>query len=180
MGSPFLGEICMFGCNFAPRGWAFCSGQLLSISQNSALFALVGTIYGGDGQSTFALPDLRGRVPVGQFQGPGLPSVVLGEMSGELNHTLISAEIPAHSHTVTLQLNASGSPGTSSSPAGNFPAVQPAGYSGYASTSGATMSGTAAQVTVGAAGGSQAHNNRMPSLGINYCIALEGIFPSRN
>src|ERR1041385_1895796 len=105
MATPFLGAICMFGFNFAPRGWAFCNGQILSIAQNTALFSLLGTTYGGNGQTTFALPDLRGRVPVGTGQGPGLPSIQLGEVSGEPTHTLIITEIPAHNHQAQAQGN---------------------------------------------------------------------------
>src|SRR5688572_13508567 len=96
----YLAQVIMFAGNFAPRGWAFCQGQILSIAQNTALFALLGTTYGGNGQTTFALPDLRGRVPVGTGQGPGLPSVTLGELAGEPAHTLISTEMPAHNHMV--------------------------------------------------------------------------------
>src|SRR3982751_6487214 len=100
MSNPFLGEIRMAGFNFAPRGWAFCAGQLLPISQNDALFALVGTTYGGDGQTTFGMPDLRGRVPINQGQGPGLSNYVMGQMSGTESVTLITAQIPPHSHAI--------------------------------------------------------------------------------
>ena len=98
MSEPFIAEIILFAGNFAPRGWAFCQGQILSIAQNTALFSILGTTFGGDGQTTFALPDLRGRVPVGLGQGPGLPNVNLGEVGGEPTHTLINTEMPAHSH----------------------------------------------------------------------------------
>src|SRR6476619_6096122 len=100
MSEPFMAEIVLFAGNFAPRGWAFCHGQILSIAQNTALYALLGTTYGGDGQTTYALPDLRGRVPVGTGQGPGLLNINLGEMSGEPTHTLIITEMPAHNHTL--------------------------------------------------------------------------------
>ena len=180
MSTPFIGEIRLFGFNFAPRGWAFCQGQLLSIAQNTALFSLLGTTYGGNGQTTFGLPDLRGRVPVGQGQGPGLPTVTLGEQSGEVNHTLIATEMPAHNHTATTQINASGSAGNSTNPSGNFPAVSTTRDSVYANASGATMNASAGQTTIGNAGGSQPHNNMQPYLGLNFSIALQGIFPSRN
>ena len=180
MASPFLGEIRLFGFNFAPRGWAFCQGQLIAIAQNSALFALLGTIYGGDGQTTFALPDLRGRVPVSFGQGPGLPNVTQGQRAGEVNHTLNVNEMPGHNHAATAQLNASGSAGNSTTPSGNFPAVSTARDNVYSNASGATLNAAAAQVTVAAAGGSQPHNNMQPYLGLNFCIAVEGIFPSRN
>lgn len=172
MSTPLLAEIRLFAGNFAPRGWAFCNGQILSISQNTALFSLLGTTYGGNGQTTFALPDLRGRVPISQGQGPGLPLYSLGEMGGEPNHTLIQTEMPAHNHTVQSN-KATNADATSSRPNGRVPAAGGA----YADTS----DGSALQPDViGAAGGSQPHNNMQPYLGLNYIIALEGIFPSRN
>jgi microcystin-dependent protein len=174
---PFLAEIVMFAGNFAPRGWAFCQGQILSIAQNTALFSLLGTTYGGNGQTTFALPDLRGRVPVGTGQGPGLPSVDLGEVAGEPTHTLIITEMPAHNHVV--QVNASSDPGTSASPGGNIWATSTARDSMYVPSGTSTpMSNGAA--TAGIAGGSQPHNNMQPFLGMNFIIAIEGIYPSRN
>jgi microcystin-dependent protein len=180
MATPFLAEIVLFAGNFAPRGWAFCQGQILSIAQNTALFSLLGTTYGGNGQTTFALPDLRGRVPVGTGQGPGLPSVNLGQVSGEPTHTLIVTEMPAHNHTAQVQLNAASGGGNSASPAGNVPAASTARDSIYSNTSDTTMAANGGQVTVGIAGGSQPHNNMQPYLGLNYIIAVEGIFPSRN
>lgn len=169
MASPFLGQISLFGFNFAPRGWAFCQGQLLSIAQNSALFALLGTMYGGNGQTTFGLPDLRGRVPVGQGQGPGLPSVSIGEMAGETTHTLISTEMPAHGHA----LNAFSTTGTETVPGNGVPANTQGSVNAAADTA-------FAPAAVGTAGGSQPHNNMQPYLGLNFSIAIEGIFPSRN
>jgi microcystin-dependent protein len=181
MSEPFLAEIIMFAGNFAPRGWAFCQGQILSIAQNTALFSLLGTTYGGNGQTTFALPDLRGRVPVGTGQGPGLPSVNLGEVSGEPTHTLIISEMPAHNHTTQTVTNASGGAGDSGAPTNNFPAASANRDSIYASSSDGThLNPNAVQVTVGIAGGSQPHNNMQPYLGMNYIIAIAGIFPSRN
>src|SRR6185503_14662217 len=119
MSEPFIGEIIMFAGNFAPRGWAFCEGQLLSIAQNSALFSILGTTYGGDGQTTFALPDLRGRAPMQWGQGPGLTPRFLGESSGAENVTLISTQMPAHTHA----LNASGAQGDAPTPSGTVNAV---------------------------------------------------------
>ncbi|WP_185155395.1 phage tail protein [Rudanella paleaurantiibacter] len=171
----FIGMIGLFGFNFPPKDWAFCNGQLLSISQNSALFALLGTTYGGNGQTTFALPDLRGRTPIGMGNGPGLTPRVIGEMSGTENVTLLYNEMPQHVHT----LNVSNQAGTSPTPGGNVPAVSSSGgepLSGY----GATIDATASQQAIGAAGGNQPHNNMQPYLAMNYCIALYGIFPSRN
>jgi microcystin-dependent protein len=177
MSEPFLAEIIMFAGNFAPRGWAFCQGQILSIAQNTALFSLLGTTYGGNGQTTFALPDLRGRVPVGTGQGPGLPSINLGEVSGEPTHTLIITEMPAHNHQAQAQGNSN--TGDNPGPAGNTWAVSDARANNYinAAPNGPMAANT---VTVGIAGGSQPHNNMQPYLGMNYIIAIAGIFPSRN
>jgi microcystin-dependent protein len=171
MATPFIGQITMFGGNFAPFGYAFCNGQLLSIAQNTALFALIGTTYGGDGQTTFGLPDLRGRVPVHQGQGPGLQSYVIGQNGGTETVTLITSQVPAHSHTLAANSN----PGDSSSPANSFfAAVSSSIYSSSAPN--AQMNAAA----VGLAGGSQPHDNMLPFLVINFIIALQGIFPSRN
>src|SRR5512132_2132085 len=173
----YIAEIRLFAGNFAPRGCAFCQGQILSIAQNTALFSLLGTTFGGNGQTTFALPDLRGRVPVGTGQGPGLPSVNLGEVSGEPTHTLSITEMPAHNHSAQAAGNSNA--GDSSSPNGNTWATSTTRDSIY--TSAAPNGPMAANtVTVGIAGGSQPHNNMQPYTGINYIICLEGIFPSRN
>jgi len=168
----YIAEIRMFAGNFAPRGWAFCQGQILSIAQNTALFSLLGTTYGGNGQTTFALPDLRGRVPVGTGQGPGLPSVQLGEISGEPSHTLIITEMPAHTHAFAAP--ATSDDATKKNPIGNVPATT--GGSSY----GTPANGAMAAGNSGIAGGSQPHNNMQPYLGMNYIICMEGIFPSRN
>lgn len=177
---PLLAEIRLFAGNFAPNGWAFCQGQLLSIAQNTALFSLLGTTYGGDGMVTFGLPDLRGRVPIGFGQGPGLPYYVLGEQSGEPNHTLLTTEMPAHNHAAQAQINAVSGGGNVGSPANAYPAASTARDNIYSSaTPNSTMSPQAAQVTLGISGGSQPHNNMQPYLGLNYIIALQGIYPSR-
>ena len=166
----FIGEIKMVGFHFAPRGWAFCDGQLLLISQNTALFSLLGTTYGGDGETTFALPDLRGRVPIHPGQGPGLTPRVLGEQGGDEEVTLTESQLPAHTH----QAFGSSSLATQPSPEGNLPAakgrtklyVEPGSPVGMDSTA------------IGSTGGNSPHANMQPFLGLNYIIALQGIFPS--
>ena len=176
MTDPFIGEITLFAGNYAPRGWAFCQGQLLSIAQNTALFSILGTTYGGDGQTTFALPDLRGRAPIGPGQGPGLPPYYLGELGGEPTHTLIYPEMPAHSHAAQASGVAAG--GTSASPGGGTWASSTARDTLY-SNAAPDSPMAAGNITVGAAGNSQPHNNMPPYLGVNYIIALEGFYPSR-
>lgn len=169
MSTPFIGEIRLFGGNFAIRGFAFCHGQLISIAQNTALFALIGTTYGGNGQTTFALPDLRGRVPVGQGQGPGLPGVTVGQTMGSEFHTLSVNEMPIHGHAPQASLNTASS------------AFGPPAAPGVASTP--IYDGGAPTTPVGAslpAGSSQPHDNMAPSLALHYLIALEGLFPTRN
>jgi microcystin-dependent protein len=178
MAEPFIGQIIMFGGNFAIRGYALCNGQLLSIAQNTALFSLLGTTFGGDGRTTFGLPDLRGRVPVHMGQGPGLTNYSLGQSAGAEQVTLTVNQIPAHTHTATA--NAVNGPGNSNVAAGNAWAkdlgTQSATYSNAAPT---TPMRTGA-VTVAAAGGNQPHSNLQPYLCINFLIALEGIYPSRD
>jgi microcystin-dependent protein len=174
MAEPFIGQIIMAGFNFAPRGYATCDGQIISIAQNTALFSLLGTTYGGNGQTTFALPDLRGRVPIHQGQGPGLSPQFIGEVSGQENHTLINAEMPMHNHLVSTS-NVSGAFGT---PNGNFLAASSTPETAlYRSTADGT---TLNPQSIGLAGGNQPHNNMQPYLVINFAIAMEGIFPSRN
>jgi microcystin-dependent protein len=161
----------MFGGNFAPRGWALCQGQILSIAQNTALFSLLGTTYGGNGQTTFALPDLRGRAPVGQGQGPGLSSYDLGEVTGTESTTLQINNMPQHTH----QLFATSQDANSGKPSGKFLAVT------SASTYNATGDGTAmSPQAVAPVGGNIPFSNIQPVLCVNFIIALEGIFPSRN
>ena len=175
MAEPFLGEIRMVSFLFAPRGWAFCDGQLLSISQNTALFGLIGTTYGGDGRTTLGLPDLRGRFPVhaGGRTGPGLTRRRSGEKGGEENHTLTAGELPFHNHT----LNCANGSGNQSSPVGAFPAVvNSLTIKPYSDGSGASMN----PLVISGGGSSQSHENMPPFLAINFVIALRGVFPSRN
>lgn len=172
MSNPFLGEIRMGGFNFAPRGWAFCIGQLLPIAQYDALFALVGTTYGGDGVTTFALPDLRGRIPINQGQGPGLSNYVMGQKAGTESVTLTTAQIPSHSHVIT----AASSGTRSANPVGNLLGSGEADIYNHDGANGVAMSPNA----IAQSGGNQPHDNMQPYLCINFFIALEGIFPSRN
>ena len=174
-GDPFLGEIALVPYNFAPQGWAFCDGQILPIAQNTALFALLGTTFGGNGQTTFALPDLRGRVPlhVGGGPGPGLSSYVIGQNGGVEAVTLLANQMPAHNHG----LNADAANGTSDSPVNGIMGRNASGVPQY---SGAAPNATMGAAAIASAGGSQPHENRPPYLAMNYIIALVGIFPSRN
>lgn len=174
MAEPFLGQVIMTGFNFAPRGYATCDGALQSIAQNTALFALLGTTFGGDGQVTFALPDLRGRAGTHQGQGPGLTPGTMGEAAGAQVTTLINSEMPMHNHL----LSASNVPGAMDTPNGNFLAASSSTLTAtYRPTSdGSTLN----PQSIGLAGGNQPHNNMQPYLVINFCIATEGIFPSRN
>ncbi|HWF49166.1 MAG TPA: tail fiber protein [Solirubrobacteraceae bacterium] len=172
MSEPFLGEIRMFGFNFAPQGWAFCNGQTLPIAQNTALFALLGTQYGGNGQTTFALPNLQSRVAIHQGTGVGLSNYQMGETGGVESVTLISQQMPAHSHPV----NVSGAPGTATRPDGAVPARATVDI--YAPAPDGTTPMNAGMI--GNTGGSQPHTNIQPYLAVNFCIALQGIFPSRN
>ena len=174
MSEPFIGQLMLVPYNFAPRGWALCNGQLLQISQNTALFSLLGTTYGGDGVKTFALPDLRGRVPVSSGQGPGLSNYDLGAQLGYESVTLTSQQIAQHSHPVNV---VGASAGTSGRPVNNFLAQSQGGaiYSAGPSD-GATMN----SATIGLGGGNQPHENRQPTLVLNWIIALEGIYPSRS
>jgi microcystin-dependent protein len=174
MASPFLGEIRMFGGNFAPRGWAFCNGQIMPISQNTALFSLLGTTYGGNGTSTFALPNLQSRVPVHWGTGAGLSSYVIGQQAGQENVTLLQSQMPAHTHL----LNAVTSGGNQASPTGNLPAVESTGTSlNYSSDPANTTMNPAA---VANAGQSLPVPVVQPYLAVSFIIALAGIFPSRN
>jgi len=178
MSEPFVGEIRMCGFNFAPKGWAVCNGQLIPISQNTALFSLLGTFYGGDGRSTFALPDLRGRTPIGQGQGAGLTDRIIGETGGEDSVTLLASELAAHAH-VPLGSTAAA---TATAP-GGYPGAA-AGSPPYATLPAADTSaagrGVPAARFVGLAGGNLPHENRPPFLTVNFIIALTGVFPPRS
>jgi microcystin-dependent protein len=174
---PFIGEIMIFGFDFPPRGYASCSGQLLSISSNTALFSILGTTYGGDGRVTFGLPDLRGRAANGQGQGPGLSPKTLGEVSGQENVTLISTQMASHNHIVSCN----NGDGDKSTPVGNVFAGPGADRDLYWYNNGNTGSpATMAPNALGNTGGNQPHNNMMPYLAVNFCIALQGVFPARN
>lgn len=174
----YIAQIIMFAGNFAPQNWAFCQGQLQSINENTALFALIGTIYGGNGQTTFALPDFRGRMPVGTGSG-ALGSFQLGEMSGVPSITLTSNQMPAHTHPVTAaKIKASSLSGTLTNPVGNAYGTTSANF--YAEVATATDNLGGVSATTAATGNSVPFNNQMPYLGMNYVICLFGIFPSRN
>jgi microcystin-dependent protein len=171
MADPFIAEIRIFPFYFAPKGWAFCDGQLLPLSQNTALFSLLGTTYGGDGKSNFALPDMQGNVPMHPGQGPGLSLHDLGETGGSETVTLLESEIPMHSHG----LIASASDGNNTKPAGQL----------FAQGAGVSIWGTNAPnaqfspLAIAPAGGDQPHNNMQPYLTLNFCIALQGVYPPR-
>jgi microcystin-dependent protein len=175
MSDPFVAEIRMFAGNFAPRGWAFCNGQLLSIAQNTALFSLLGTTYGGNGQTTFALPDLQDRSPMHQGQGPGLTDHVMGESSGEATVTLLVSEMPAHTHQPQADVSGSGQTSPANAAWGAGGRGRPPAYATN-SNPGAALSPQALAL----AGNNQPHNTRSPYLGVSFIIALQGIFPSRN
>jgi microcystin-dependent protein len=176
MSEPFIGEIRMVGFNYAPRGWALCNGQMLSIAQNTALFSLLGTTFGGDGISTFGLPDLRGRVPVHQGDGPATSPYVMGQVGGTETVTLLTSQIPAHTHGLA---GFNGAP-TTNNPSGAFIATAQTadgdGVNSFAPSTNAALS----PASIGISGGSQPHNNLQPYLCVNFIIALEGIYPSRN
>ena len=182
MSEPFIGQIQLFGFNFPPRGWAECDGQLLSISQNSALFSLLGTMYGGDGRTNFALPDLRGRVPMHNGNGPGLTSRTQGSESGNENTILTEANLPVHNHNVTATARCVTAAGDTNIAAGNVCSkdlgVSPATYS--TATADADMANEAIAVQQNNIGAGTSHSNMQPYLVLNYCIALVGTFPSRN
>ena len=177
---PTLAEIRLFAGNFAPLSWAYCNGALLSIAENTALFSLLGTTFGGDGQVTFALPDLRGRVAVGTFQGNGLSNWDLGQVQGVEQVTLLQTQIPAHIHGVmaAAKAGANTAAGNSATPGNNYAANS--GSDLYAETSDVTLGSNNFSFALQPAGGTQPHNNMMPYLALNFIIAVEGIYPSRN
>ncbi|MFB6456210.1 phage tail protein [Chitinophaga sp. Hz27] len=196
---PFVAMIAMFGFNFAPRGWALCNGQILAISQNAALFSLIGTYYGGNGQSNFQLPNLQGRTAIHMGQAPGGSPYVIGQVGGTENTTLILSNLPAHTHTADISKLTSSPVATTNNatdvtpaptlvPAtlpsiGSGPSASP--INGYAAQSGGALtnlypSPASGSITIGATGQNIPFNNLSPYLTVNYCIALEGVFPSRN
>jgi microcystin-dependent protein len=185
MTDPFIGELKLVSFNYAPRGWAFCNGQILPIQQNTALFSLLGTQYGGNGVLTFALPNLQSRVPLGYGQGPGLSNYVIGQLGGEELHTLTTSEMPSHTHVLAGDTTIAATANAATPAAGNslgagigvlatgtFP------LNIYGTAGGATAPQAAA--TIGNFGGNQGHENRQPYLALSWIIALQGIFPSRN
>ena len=200
---PYMGQVQAFGFNFAPRGWSTCSGQLIAISQNSALFSLLGTSYGGNGQTTFGLPDLRGRSAISFGQGPGLSPYEIGQASGSESTTLTTLNMPTHTHAavatagagtvdITATLKANSAAGANALPAaGNYLAGMTGKTGFYATSAGTTVdlagvtatgtvNGGAPTVTVANNGGSQPFSTLNPYLALNFCIALSGVFPSRN
>lgn len=175
MSTPFVAEIRMFAGNFAPKGYALCNGQLMSLSQNTALFSLLGTTYGGNGQSTFGLPNFQGSAPMGQGQGAGLSLRPLGETGGEPSVTLLDSQMPQHNHT--FQAGAGGARGGASTPANNFLGSGNAGADKIYAPSG--VNSTMSQQAISITGSSSPHNNMPPYLCVFFIIALQGIFPSR-
>jgi microcystin-dependent protein len=173
MADPFVAEIRIFPFNFAPRGWAWCNGQLLPISQNTALFSLLGTTYGGDGKSTFALPDLQGRAPMHPGQGPGLSLHDLGETGGSETVTLLESEIPSHAHTLRVSTD----PANVQAPGSTVVLSRASGGNAYSTT--VTGLQAMAGQALAPAGGDAPHNNLQPYLTFYFCIALQGVFPPR-
>jgi len=177
MAEPYIAEIKMFGGNFAPRNYALCNGQIMAISQNTALFSLLGTTYGGNGTTTFALPNMQGRAPVHQGNGAGIDPVSLGEMAGETNVTLTTGNLPTHTHPISGALIANSNPGET--PASNTLFTNSAPNQLYAAALGTGGLNLAPQ-TITMAGGSLPHNNMQPYLAVTFIIALQGVFPARN
>jgi len=176
MSNPYVGEIRAVGFNFAPKGWAFCNGQLLPISQNTALFSLLGTYYGGDGKSNFALPNLQGRAPMNQGNGAGLTPRSIGETGGYTNVTLLTQEIPSHTHVgQNAEASTAGTPGPTTIFGGGGRGKEPA-YAPASATNTVQMANTA----VGATGSSLPHNNMPPYMTVNFIISLQGIYPPRS
>ncbi len=173
---PFIGEVRLFGGNFAPRGYAFCNGQLLSIAQNTALFSILGTTYGGDGRTTFGLPDLRGRTPIGPGRGPGLTRRILGQKLGQETVTLTTATLASHNHPMIATTGFA----TSMMPGNNLPAMPPGLLGTRIYANGPPNTTMNAAAIDDPTGGNQPHNNMQSFLGLNYIIAIQGVFPSRN
>ncbi len=175
MSEPFLAEVRIVGFNFAPRGWAFCDGQILPISQNQSLYSLLGTTYGGDGRTSFALPDLRGRTPIHVGSSNGTQHT-LGQKSGEETHTLAANEMPQHNHGMNAVTETANVP----SPAGAYYAGSPGGTPIYTAQNPTNLNQSLGSGSIPNVGGGQAHNNMQPYIALNFCIALQGLFPSRN
>ncbi len=182
---PLMASVDLWPLDWAPRGWIICSGQMLSPSQYSALYSLLGVRYGGNGQTTFGVPDMRGRVPVGAGQGPGLPNIILGEIDGTPTNTLTINNLPPHIHpaqaTVTPGASTGGRGVTPSNvPTANFPLQTADGTSTFATTSNTQMGQSSVNVTIGVTGSGVPINNMQPYLGMNYILCVEGIYPSRD
>lgn len=182
MSDPFIAQVTMFGGNFAPRAWAFCAGQLLPLAQNTALFSLIGTIYGGDGRTTMALPDLRGRAPIQHGTGPGLPTYRIGERGGNETTVMSTIHMPNHTHTMTTTINVVDDNANSGEPAGRVFANAVGGGVKPYSTDAAdeNMAAGALTTTLTNTGSGTAYTNMQPFQTANYIIALQGVFPSRN
>lgn len=178
MSSPYLGEIRCFGFNFAPQGWAFCNGQLLAISQNDALFAVIGTTYGGDGSTTFGLPNLQGKIPMHWGNGPGGFNTTLGEVQGSPTVTLSPSHMPTHTHVITSELVLPGGVNEHLATATVSAFIGPSAPDMAYKTSPA-IDTAFSPLAISSSGGSQPHENMQPYLTINFCIALEGIFPTQ-
>lgn len=179
MTSPYIGEVRMFGGNFAPANWAFCNGQSMSIANNTALYTLIGTTYGGDGQTTFNLPNLQGRLAIGTGQGPGLSNYAIGQIGGSEQVTITAQTLPSHQHTLT----ASNNPTSSDSPSGNVTGKgtsSPQVANIYNTSTSPVAKGNMNAQSVSYSGSSQPHENLMPSQCVSFIIALYGIFPSQN
>ena len=179
---PLMGSVDLWAPNFAPRDWALCAGQLFSIAQYSALFALLGTTYGGDGKTTFALPDMRGRIPIGVGNGPGLSDYILGQKSGSENVTLTLAQMPMHTHPATGTVTPSAGTGKitlSNDPTSNYMGQTPS-TNVYTSSNNAAMGSSPLNIQIGLSGSGQPFNILQPYLCLNYIICISGVFPSRN
>jgi microcystin-dependent protein len=179
MGTPFVGEIRCFGFNFAPVGWAFCDGQLMAIADNEVLFQLIGTTYGGDGQSTFQLPNLQGRIPMHSGTGPGGFNTIIGQINGTPTVTLNSTQMPIHAHTVVSELIAPGGVNEHVATPTTSAFIGQSAPDQVYNTSPA-INAPFSPLTIGSSGGSQPHDNMQPYLALNFCISLFGVFPSQN
>lgn len=178
MTEPFVGQLAAVAFNFPPRNWVSCEGQLLPIAQFDAMFSLLGTTFGGDGRTTFGVPDLRGRVAVGQGHGPGLTPRVLGAKGGAETVTLNANQIPAHTHSAEVKIKSSSTAGSTMTPVGNYPAAQ-SSTENYATTADSN-SAALTSATIPNAGGNLAHSNLQPVLAVKWVIATQGQYPSRN